>query len=122
MSNKVTYSDPSIKLSMEERYTTCSSKEESFEHFVMKGKVLEPYENFAEQLVSFLYKSYGIRIEEIAIDFTKDDRDVIYFLDVNGFSVSEFEKVSRLALLSDDEQEMRRLESRDILDKANNTV
>ena len=122
MSNKVTYSDPSIKLSMEERYTTCSSKEESFEHFVMKGKVLEPYENFAEQLVSFLYKSYGIRIEEIAIDFTKDDRDAIYFLDVNGFSVFEFEKVSRLALLSDDEQEMRRLESKDILDKANNTV
>ncbi len=50
----------------------------------------------------FLYKSYGVRIEEIAIDFVKDERDIIYFIDVNGFKIFEFEKISRLALLSDD--------------------
>lgn len=52
--------------------------------------------------MSFLFKSYGLRIDEIAIDFIKDERDVIYFTDVNGFKVLEFEKVSRLALLSDE--------------------
>lgn len=63
MTNKVHYMDALTKLRQEERYTICSSKENSFEHFVMKGKVLEQYEYYAEQLVSFLYKSYGVRIE-----------------------------------------------------------
>jgi hypothetical protein len=72
--------------------------------------------------VTFLYKSYGIKIESIAIDFTKDERDVIYFLDVNGFSVFEYEKVSRLALMSEDEWALKKQESKDIFNKANNTV
>ena len=59
----------------------------------------------------FLFKSYGVRIEEIAIDFIKDERDIIYFVDVNGFKVFEFEKVSRLALLSDEQVMMKRVES-----------
>lgn len=88
----------------------------------MKGKVLEPYEAQAEQLVQFLYKSYGVRIEEIAIDFIKDERDVIYFLDVNGFKVFEHAKISKLALLSEDQWLMKKQESKDIFDKANNTV
>ncbi len=48
MSNKAGYLDPSSKLRIEERYAICSSKEYSFEHFVMKGKVLEPYEYCAD--------------------------------------------------------------------------
>jgi hypothetical protein len=63
-----------------------------------------------------------VRIEEIAIDFIKDERDIIYFVDVNGFKVFEFEKVCRLALLSDEQVMMKRVESQDIFDKANNTV
>ena len=59
----------------------------------------------------FLFKSYGVRIEEIAIDFIKDEREVIYFLDVNGFKVFEFEKVSRLSLLSEEQVMMRKVES-----------
>ena len=102
MTNTIHYAESSTKFRYEEKYTICSSRENSFEHFVMKGKVLEPYEYFADQLVSFLFKSYGLRIDEIAIDFIKDERDVIYFTDVNGFKVLEFEKVSRLALLSDE--------------------
>ena len=73
MSNKVYYDAP--KLRLEEKTTLCSSKENSFEYFVMKGKALELYEYYADQLVQFLFKSYSIRIESIAIDFTKDERD-----------------------------------------------
>jgi hypothetical protein len=70
----------------------------------------------------FLFKSYGVRIEEIAIDFIKDERDVIYFVDVNGFRVFEYEKISHLSLLSEDQVMARKIESQDIFDKANNTV
>ena len=44
MSNKIHYYEYQDKLRIEERYAVCSSKENSFEHFVMKGKVLEAYE------------------------------------------------------------------------------
>ncbi len=71
----------------------------------MKGKVLEPYEHYAHQLVMFLFKSYAVRIEQIAIDFIKDERDVIFFTDVNGFKVVEYEKICRMALLNEDEWE-----------------
>jgi hypothetical protein len=33
-----------------------------------------------------------VRIDLIAIDFIKDDRDVVYFVDVNGFKVAEYER------------------------------
>lgn len=68
----------------------------------MKGKVLEPYEYFADQIVNFLYKSYGVRIECIVLDFIKDEHDTIFFTDCNGFRIIEYAKISRLALLSED--------------------
>ena len=46
MSNKAHYDTP--KLRLEEKATLCSSKENSFEYFVMKGKALEAYEYYAE--------------------------------------------------------------------------
>lgn len=110
MTNKVHYYER-VKSRLEERFSICSSKQNSFEYFVMKGKVLEQYEYYAEQLVMFLFKSYGVRIEEIAIDFIKDERDVIYLTDVNGFKVFEYEKVNELALLGDDKLEQKRIES-----------
>lgn len=70
----------------------------------------------------FLFKSYGIRIESIALDFIKDERDVIYFTDVNGFKIQDYERIYRLTLMSDDEQTAKKNESKDIYDKANNTV
>ena len=120
LQNRIPYE--SGKHRIEERSTICTSKEKQFEWFVMKGKVLEPYMYYAEQLVTFLLKSYGLRIEQIAIDFVKDARDVIYFTDVNGFKVYEYDKVCHLALLSDDQLLLRRQEAKDIQDKANNTV
>jgi hypothetical protein len=47
MSNKTHYNEK-VKGRLEERYSICSSKENSFEHFIMKGKVLEQYEYYAE--------------------------------------------------------------------------
>eukprot|EP00347_Sterkiella_histriomuscorum_P000881 403374165 len=122
MTNDLLYHETANKYRYEEKYTICSSRENSFEHFVMKGKVLEPYEYFAEQIVNFIFKSYGIRIEQIAIDFIKDERDVIYFTDVNGFKVFEHEKVSRLAMLTDDQWVEKIKEEKGIFDRANNTV
>jgi hypothetical protein len=51
----------------------------------------------------FLFKSYGVRIEEIAIDFIKDERDVIYMTNVDGFKVFEYERISQLSLLNEDQ-------------------
>ena len=48
MTNSVHYHEGAMKYRLEERYAVCSGRENSFEHFVMKGKVLEPYENFAD--------------------------------------------------------------------------
>jgi hypothetical protein len=68
----------------------------------MKGKVLEIYEKQAESLVQFLFKSYSIRIELIVIDFVKDEREQIFMVDVNGFRVSEYQKIRSLMTLSED--------------------
>ena len=85
MTNKTFYHTP--KMLLDESCSLCTSKENSFDYFIMKGKSLEIYEFYADQLVTFLFRSYGVRIEQIAIDFIKDDRDVVFFIDVNGFSV-----------------------------------
>ena len=91
-----------MKLPLDERTTICTSKDGSFDYFPMKGKVLEPYEDYTASLVNFLFKSYGIRIEMIAVDFIKDERDMIYFVDVNGFKVADYNKICRLALMNED--------------------
>jgi hypothetical protein len=49
-----------------------------------------------------------VRIEAISIDFIKDEKEAIYFLDVGGFRVTEYEKISKLALLSEDEVYMKK--------------
>ena len=95
------------RLHLDERLAICTSKENSFEAFPMKGKVLEPYEAQAQSLLQFLFKSYNLRIEFIVVDFLKDERDTIFMVDVNGFRVSEYEKVARLMSLTEEEQEAR---------------
>lgn len=58
----------------------------------------------------------------MVVDFVKDELDQIYMVDVNGFRVSEFEKVARFTMMSEDERLMKEKESLDIQNKANNTV
>ena len=47
---------------------------------------------------------------------------MIYFLDVNGFRVLEYEKVSRITMLTDVQVAERAKEEKGIYDRANNTV
>ena len=73
-------------------------------------------------MTNFLFKSYGVRIELIALDFIKDAHDKIYFLDCHGFKLQDYEKLSRIALLSEEQAFLYKQESKYIYDKANNTV
>lgn len=60
-----------------------------------------------------MFRSYGVRIESMAIDFLKDERDIVYFIDLCGFRVppSSLVSLNRLALLSGDAIELKKLEA-----------
>ena len=54
-----------------------TSKPENIDVFIKSGIALRPFENEAEKIVDHLNKGYNLRIEEIILDFLKDDNGVI---------------------------------------------
>jgi len=110
------------KGSLNEKYAINSSTEDSFEYFIMKGKSLLEFEAQAASLLDFLFLKHKIRIEAIALDFVKDMFGSVFFIDCNGFKVADYEKFSRLALMSYDQVDLMKKQAEDVRDKANNTV
>lgn len=75
---------------MKERMSVCTSVEGSFDHFAMKGKALKGIERQALSLTNFIFKSYGIRFETIALDFVRDEFGDSYFIGCNGFTICDY--------------------------------
>ena len=45
----------------------------------MNGKAISEFEYYANNLCVFLERSYRVKIEEIVVDFTKDELGNIFF-------------------------------------------
>jgi hypothetical protein len=73
-----------------------TAKPEHLEVFRQAGAVLKPYEAEAAKIVGFLNKGYNLRINEIVLDFIKDEHGVIW---LSGCKRIVFDAVSiRVAL------------------------
>lgn len=49
------------------------------EVFKASGTAIKPFEREAYKIIQFLEKGYNIRINEIVLDFIKDEEGVIWF-------------------------------------------
>jgi hypothetical protein len=73
-----------------------TAKPDYLEVFRQAGVVLKPYEAEAAKIVGFLNKGYNLRINEIVLDFIKDEHGVIW---LSGCKRIVFDAVSlRVAL------------------------
>ncbi len=110
------------KMKIQDWTTISPYIENSFEIFSMKGIALEPYEMQAQALCDFISKSHNMIFETIALDFIKDEKGIIYFVDCHGFTIINHVQIQNHELMSDEEVRQMKIESQEIYDKANNTV
>lgn len=54
--------------------------------------------------------SYSVKIEEIVIDFTKDEIGNIFFLNVKSFRLLHADTFNRISMMSNDQRALRELE------------
>lgn len=68
----------------------------SYEIYNMAGESLRPYEFYCNEIVNYIHRWYKFLLKTIVIDFTKDERGVIYFLGVKAFTpLYETDKLSK---------------------------
>jgi hypothetical protein len=58
---------------------------DSYEVYLMAGEAVKPYEFYANEIVVYIQKLYKLVLKTIVMDFTKDERGIIYFLGVKAF-------------------------------------
>jgi hypothetical protein len=68
-------------------YVVDTSKPETLEIFTKSGSAIKSFEVEASKIVSYLNKGYNIRIQEIILDFLKDDQGVIWLCGCKGFVI-----------------------------------
>jgi len=69
------------------RLTTLqTSKQNSFQIYLMTGESLKEYEFYANEIVTYVQRWFKLFMNTIVIDFIKDERGIIYFLGVKAFS------------------------------------
>ena len=80
------------------RLTTLqTSKQNSFQIYVMSGESLKQYEYYANEIVLYVQRWFKLHLNTIVIDFIKDERGIIYFLGVKAFTpASNFMDPSKL--------------------------
>jgi hypothetical protein len=66
--------------------TIQTQNKDSFEIYLMAGESVKPYEFYANEIIIYLQKLYKLVLKTIVIDFTKDERGMIYFLGVKAFT------------------------------------
>lgn len=52
----------------------------------MSGDALKPYEFYANSIIDYVQKYYKLFLKDITVDFTRDERGIIYFLGVRAFT------------------------------------
>jgi hypothetical protein len=58
----------------------------SYDIYIMSGEAIKPYEYYANEIVRFIEKWYKLLLKTIVIDFIKDERGIIYFLNLKAFT------------------------------------
>jgi hypothetical protein len=72
------------------RVTTLhTSKQNSFEIYLMTGESLREYEFYANEIVTYVQRWFKLFMNTIVIDFIKDERGIIYFLGVKAFTPAD---------------------------------
>lgn len=67
------------KVSIETRTLHISEDINSFTVYKIKGKAIKELEFYAQNLCTFLERSYPVKIETIVCDFTKDELGNLFF-------------------------------------------
>lgn len=102
LTNKKNYFSP--KTSTEERCLHISEKEDSFTVYKISGKTIKDFSTYSFNLCQFIEHSQGIMIENMAVDFTKDELGNIFFLNVKSFKLVHAKRYNELALMTEDQR------------------
>ncbi|CAG9325937.1 unnamed protein product [Blepharisma stoltei] len=65
----------------------CTGILNGFDISLMHGMAIAEYQKYAKNIVTFLQISHSVRIEEIVLDFVKDQSGKIWFLECKGFNL-----------------------------------
>ena len=60
---------------------------EKLELFKLSGKSLRPLEAEAAKIVAYLNKGYNVRIQEIVLDFMRDEAETLWLLGCKGLKI-----------------------------------
>ena len=120
LANKVDYFAP--RLQLEDRCLHVSEKKNSFSIYKISGKTIKPFSAYAYNLCQFIERSHAVKIENMVVDFTKDELGNIFFLNVKSFKLVHAQRYNELAMMSEEQKAARRLEIKERADKTNNTV
>ena len=63
----------------------CVDYPEGFDLYSMQGKAIAELEQLAKQLVLFLQRMFGVRVQEIVLDFIKDANKQYWLIGCQGF-------------------------------------
>ena len=72
VTNKCSYQDSQLPL--QQSASHCYDDEYSFDSHVMKGRALNELEEYAALLVTFICRSYGLKMQKSVFDFIKDEQ------------------------------------------------
>ena len=84
----IAYFLSNLKVERPEEFYKCVVNAEavdSFDIFKLQGSAIRELERHAESLVDYLGRGYGFRIEEIHLDFLKDEEGVLWLSGCRGF-------------------------------------
>ena len=84
----IAYFISNTKSERPEEFYKCVVNEEavdSFEIFKLQGSAIRELERHAWGIVDYLGRGYGVRIEEIHLDFLKDEQGVLWLCGCRGF-------------------------------------
>ena len=78
-----------------------TDKPSKLEVFTMSGGSILPFEKEASKVVKYLNKGYNVRIQEIILDFLKDEEGTIWFCGCKGLRIDTSTLVNALFLKED---------------------
>ena len=107
---------------MEDRCLHISEKRNSFTIYKINGKTIKAFSAYAYNLCQFIEISHGVKIENMVVDFTKDELGNIFFLNVKSFKLVHAQRYNEIAAMSQEQKNARKIEMQERADKTNNTV
>ncbi len=85
--NKCRFSDADVQPDAPKRFGTTLSTENSVTAFKLSGKAVEESEKKCTKIVAAMEAALGKRLDELVVDFLKDDSDQLWFLQVRAYKL-----------------------------------